>query len=391
MANTPIPKLIFEGVCPDCGQRKVDLPKPLPDVGDDFDWQVRDYDGFRIFMLEELAARFPERTRWTPADMEVVLVEILAALADQLSDMLDRIATEGYLATAKRPESVRRLLSLIGYDAIRLAQARNLIDPAETDPVKLRALLESYWFRNPAEMEYARREGPRKIFTQRRMVTLDDYASRMEEHPLVLRATATQQWGGSWFIVHVALVNWQNTELDASPVAFPDRLKTEIDIFHKEQGLCPPDWSADPSIRSILRPYVDSRRMVGQEVLLRDAIPVGISISISLRVKPGYFRSEVRAGAIDALGMGPGGFFNPGRLRFGEDIHSSELVQTLMALDGVAHVCINRFKRIGTQFADQTETGRIELKGMEVAVCDNDPTRPERGHYRLVLHGGLPG
>ena len=84
---------------------------------------VRDYDGFRLFMLEELAARFPERTRWTPADMEVVLVEQLAALLDQLSDMLDRIAGEGYLETARRPDSVRRLLGLIGYDAVKMAQA----------------------------------------------------------------------------------------------------------------------------------------------------------------------------------------------------------------------------------------------------------------------------
>ena len=90
-------------------------------LGDDFDWLVRDYDSFRRFMLEELAARFPERTRWTPADMEVVLVEVLAAVLDQLSDMLDRVATESYLETARRPETVRRLLALIGFDAATAA------------------------------------------------------------------------------------------------------------------------------------------------------------------------------------------------------------------------------------------------------------------------------
>ena len=41
---------------------------------------------------EELAARFPERRRWTPGDLEVVMVEVMAALLDQLSDMADRVA-----------------------------------------------------------------------------------------------------------------------------------------------------------------------------------------------------------------------------------------------------------------------------------------------------------
>lgn len=391
MAETPIPVLSFEGVCPDCGERKVALPPPLPKVGDDFDWSVRDYDGFRLFMLEELAARFPERTRWTPADLEVVLAEQFAAMLDQLSDMLDRIAAEGYLETARRPESVRRLLSMIGYDAIRLAQAHGEIDPGESDPAEQRKLLEAYWFSNPAALEQARRAGPREIFTQRRMVTLDDYALRLEDHPLVLRAAASQQWGGSWFVVRVALINWRNTALDATPAALPGKLKSEVEIFHAERGLCVPDWAANPSFRSILRPYLDAYRMVGQEVLLQDATPVGISLSVSLRVKPEYFQSEVRESARQALGMGPGGFFEPGRMRFGEDLHASDLVQALMALDGVAHVCVNRFKRIGKQFADQTETGRIELKGLEIAVCDNDPARPERGYYRLALHGGRLG
>ena len=75
MADSPPVELHFRGTCPDCGVREVRLPAALPGVGDDFDWLVRDYDGFRLFMLEELAARFPERRRWTPADLEVVLVD----------------------------------------------------------------------------------------------------------------------------------------------------------------------------------------------------------------------------------------------------------------------------------------------------------------------------
>ncbi len=77
MTQTPVPELKFNMGCPDCGVREVILPQPLLDLGDDFDWSARDFDSLRIAMLEELAARFPERTRWTPADMEVVIVYVL--------------------------------------------------------------------------------------------------------------------------------------------------------------------------------------------------------------------------------------------------------------------------------------------------------------------------
>ena len=40
MAGDPVPKVLFDGQCPDCGRRQVDLPDTLPAVGDDFDWDL---------------------------------------------------------------------------------------------------------------------------------------------------------------------------------------------------------------------------------------------------------------------------------------------------------------------------------------------------------------
>ena len=99
----------------------------FPAIADDFDWRARDYDSFRLFMMQELAYRFPERRRWTPADVEVVIVELLAAALDRASHALDAVQAERYLETARRPQSVRRLLKLIGYDAVER------IDPALLD------------------------------------------------------------------------------------------------------------------------------------------------------------------------------------------------------------------------------------------------------------------
>ncbi len=406
MANAPVANLVFSGSCPDCGERRMVLPPPLPAVGDDFDWRTRDYDSFRRFMLEELFARFPERDRWTDGDIEVVIIEALAAVLDQLSDMADRIAAEAYLETARRPESVRRLLKFIGYDALQLARNRGVVPFAAgdiTDDPEAMRRFDQYWLDNPTVMDVARNTGPRTIHRQRRMVSTDDYATRLEEHPLVLRANAWSTWTGSWQTVRVALIPWGGRPIDAAgndpmPLGakYPPDLQAEIRDFHKARGLTWPAeeaafWSGNPAIRTLLRPYVEAYRMIGQEVSLEDAVPVPITMSLSILVGQRYFRSEVRRAVQDVLSTRPGGFFEPGRLRFGEDLFAADIFQTIMGVEGVENVCLNRFKRVGSQYADQTARAVIELDGLEIAVCENDPRRPNRGFYRVELHGGRAG
>ena len=391
MADNPQSTLIFGGRCPDCAERSVELPAPLPQIGDDFDWLVRDFDGFRRFMLEELAARFPERKRWTAADMEVVLVEAFAAVLDQLSDMLDRVSAESTLETARRPESVRRLLAMIGYNAATEAGLED--DPGGTPDGRTKEeKLDLLWGSNPTLMDAAKRAGPLAIHTQRRMVTLYDYASRLVDHPLVLRATAWEEWSGSWTSLRVAVVLWQDQSLDTTAIPYPQELQDQVDLFHRRQDLSEPVWAPQqPTIRTVLRPYLDALRLVGQEVILQDAEPVGIKMSLSIRVAENFFQSEVRHAVAQLLGTGPGGFFEPGRLDFGEDLYASDIFQALMALDGVENVCLNRFKRFGDQYPDQADSGVIALDGLEIAVCDNDAAHPERGFYNLKLSGGRRG
>ena len=83
------------------------------------------------------------------------------------------------------------------------------------------------------------------------------------------------------------------------------------------------------------------------------------------------------------------GFFQAGRLRFGEDVFASDILARLMDIDGVENVCLMRFKRVGKENPDLSEAGRIQLSGLEVAVCDNERARLERGYFSLVLHGGM--
>ncbi|MGD8834683.1 MAG: hypothetical protein PVJ19_07075, partial [Desulfobacteraceae bacterium] len=193
-----------------------------------------------------------------------------------------------------------------------------------------------------------------------------------------------------------ALSLWDDKPLDNTEdqtVAYPLELRNRINRFHRQQGLRKIDWqrTPNPSIRTILRILLDQYRMVGQEVVLEGAVFVGIVMSLSISVKPNYFQSEVRQAVAYALGRGPEGFFRPGRLDFGEDLYASDIFETLMKLEGVENVCLNRFKRVGRQFPDQTAKGFIVLSGLEVAVCDNRPAAPQRGYYHLKLYGGRRG
>lgn len=395
MADNPALTLVFNDACNDCGKRLVNLPRVLPEVGDDFDWQVRDYDGFRLFMLEELVARFPERKRWTPADLEVVIVEILASILDQLSDMADRVTSEAYLESARKPESVRRLLKMIGYDIVDLLKDQSLAPFNKPSPVGSDLTddqrLEQFWLDHPEKMQQAKILGPRNIHTQHRMVTLNDYVIRLQEHPLVLRAHAWETWGGSWSVINLAIIGWNRRGLDEADNSYPVEVWNAVTRFHQQRDLFVPDNASHPSIRTVLRHYLEAYRMAGQQVQLMSANEVGILLSLSIEVNANYFQSEVRQAIEQALSTEPGGFFEPGRLKFGEDLWAGDIFETLMSLDGVDNVCINRFKRVGDRFPDMSGPGQIVLEGLEIAVCDNNPKDPAKGYYFLRLHGGRKG
>jgi hypothetical protein len=399
MAETPALTLNF-GLenCGDCGTREVVLPRALPFAGDDFAWKARDYDALRQFMMEELASRFPERKRWTAADMEVVIVEAFAAMLDQFSDATDKVFSEGMLETARQPQSVRRLLSFIGFDALAHSQAEGQTDGTAK-------ALEEYWRDNPFAMAAAKSMGVSKIHDQARMVSVSDYAARLDDHPLVLRVNARMRWTGSWETVVVAIIlpgsDWrldQHFDSVTKPtgpdalLAFSRRiakLQSAIDSLHIECGVLKPTWSEQPTFRSIISDYIDALRLAGQPVTLADAIPIGIVVVASINVGPDYYQSEVRHAALESLGNG--GFFKAGNLRFGEDIFASDIIARLMDLSGVLNVCLIRFKRVGSNHPDESESGRITLDGLEVAVCDNMPGNPSRGYLSFKMLGGRKG
>ncbi|MEM7505603.1 MAG: hypothetical protein AAF415_02570 [Pseudomonadota bacterium] len=406
MAELPPPLLTFDQGCPDCGERRAVLPVPIPGITNDFDWKTRDYDSFRLFMMQELAHRFPDRRRWTPADMEVVIVELLAAALDRASHAVDAVQGERYLATARRPQSVRRLLKLIGYDATERVDP-DLLDglpPAPGDVTEtLEEQVERLWRLDPGLMEAARAEGPRLIAEQRRMVTLADHETVLSTHPLVSRAQARLIWTGAWNTILVAALLEDGRSLDDPlhdpdgpaigdlPNMLPDLLWAEIVEFHRNERLALPPVNGQLTPRRLLRVMIERHRMLGSEVFLEDAKSAPITFALSVRAKSGFFRTELRQALTDVFSADEGGFFEPGRLDFGQDLFASDIIEAAMAVDGVEVACLNRFKRVGSGWPNRVVEGFIPIADDEFALCLNLRGAPERGFYRLTVNGGEAG
>ena len=409
MAELAAPTLVFAAGCPDCGERIAALPLPIPGVEDDFDWATRDYDSFRLFMMQELASRFPERRRWTAADVEVVIVELLAAALDRASHALDRVQGERFLDSARRPESVRRLLKLIGYDATVRIDPALLADRPEPDPARK---VEGFWRDHPAAMEHARVAGPRLIAEQHRMVTLADHAAVLEGHPLVSLARARLVWTGAWQTILVSVLLEDRLPLDrplhgGAEAPFPDGLLPElwdaITAYHTDRRLPLPPVDGALTGRRILRGLIEEYRMIGTEVFLEGANAAPITITLSIQAKPGYFRSELKQALTQVFSDDQGGFFEAGRLDFGQALYASDVIEAAMAVEGVAVACLNRFRRIGKGFPDQSADGVIKVESDEYIECRSvrarrdarDAGEPRAGHdaatLRIVVNGGEAG
>jgi hypothetical protein len=80
------------------------------------DTSGRDYVGIRSAITKFIENISPEWTDRNPSDTGMVLVEIMAYVADVLHYQLDRVQNESYLTTAQERINVQQLLRLIDYE-----------------------------------------------------------------------------------------------------------------------------------------------------------------------------------------------------------------------------------------------------------------------------------
>jgi len=117
-----------------------ETPGPPPEIN----YLAKDYASFRQLFLDRMALDAPAWQERHVPDIGIALVETLAYTADYLSYYQDAVATEAYLATARRRISVRRHARLVDYRMHEGCNARALVTlslPAGEAALDLSALL----------------------------------------------------------------------------------------------------------------------------------------------------------------------------------------------------------------------------------------------------------
>ncbi|WP_263352922.1 putative baseplate assembly protein [Acidicapsa acidisoli] len=100
---------------------------PLEFATPEINYLAKDYGTFRQLILDRLALTLPDWQEQHEADIGIVLIEILAYVADYLSYYQDAVATEAYLSTARQRISVRRHVRLIDYPMHEGCNARTWV------------------------------------------------------------------------------------------------------------------------------------------------------------------------------------------------------------------------------------------------------------------------
>lgn len=100
------------------------------------DYLARDFVSFRNALLDFAAQRYPDWQLPIEADLGVMLLEVMAALGDELSYLQDRHNREAYLETATERRSLRRKARLLDHEIHDGRMASTLLEltvlPGET-------------------------------------------------------------------------------------------------------------------------------------------------------------------------------------------------------------------------------------------------------------------
>jgi hypothetical protein len=137
----------------DCATPPVVCP-PSPPESVTIDYTAKDFGSFTRALSEFSATRYPAWVERSEADLGIVLMEAMAAVADELSYYQDRVANEAHIATATQRVSVVRQARLVDYEpspaTAALVQLQLDVDTrssggtpttlAITDPVHVQAI-----------------------------------------------------------------------------------------------------------------------------------------------------------------------------------------------------------------------------------------------------------
>ncbi|HEX6747300.1 MAG TPA: putative baseplate assembly protein [Longimicrobium sp.] len=265
-----------------------------------------------------------------------------------------RLPVEGFFATYRVGNG---RAGNVGAEAIT-----RLVD-APDGVLRVRNPLPASGGEDPEPLADVRKYAPTAFLRQERAVTEADYAEVAQRHPEVQRAAATRRWTGSWYTMFVSIDRRGGCEVD--------------DAFREE-------------MRGFMEPF----RLAGHDLEIDSPRFVPLDVVLSVCVKPGFFRSDVKRALLEVFGSGTTAdgqraFFHPDNLTFGQPVYLSRLIAAAMAVPGVSFVQPTTFRRWGQPARGELAAGAITLDRLEIARLDNDPSLPENGKIDFKMEGGL--
>jgi predicted phage baseplate assembly protein len=215
---------------------------------------------------------------------------------------------------------------------------------------------------NPETNDQIRRRAPQAFLTQERSVTMTDYEGVAETNPHVDQAVASLRWTGSWYSVFIA----------AEP---------------KGGG------NLAPALQETIESSVEGFRLAGQDLKLESPQYVSLQITLQITVDPDYFQADVEQSLLQVLGSrmlptGQKGLFCPDNFTFGQSVYLSPVYAAARSVPGVVLVTATQFQPQGINSTQYLTAGRIQLRSLQVARLENDPSFPDHGQLTLIMQGG---
>jgi hypothetical protein len=215
---------------------------------------------------------------------------------------------------------------------------------------------------DPETMEHICQQAPFAFRTQLRAVTQDDYGVMAEQDQAIREARGTFRWTGSWYTAFVSI----------DPAA--------------EGGL-------DASLLSATKKRLNLLRMAGVDLDVEGAVIVGLRIEMNICVDPDYFQADVKSALIQLFTVGTlcngrPGVLNPENFNFGQTIYTSPFIAAAQGVQGVVAATVTVFQRMDDPSIDGVELGYLTMGRLEIARCDNNPSRLDLGVFVLHMDGG---
>lgn len=104
----------FRPACFNMNCAEVERPRALPPQPA-IDYLAKDFDSFKHTLICAMQQRVPGWQPTSEADLDQVLIDLIAADADELSDFQDRMLNEAFLASARKRVSLARHARLMDY------------------------------------------------------------------------------------------------------------------------------------------------------------------------------------------------------------------------------------------------------------------------------------